>query len=65
MVRSADHWFGRRGPVEWLSRSPDLTQLDFYQWGHLKTMVYQVKIQNMDHLKELITHACERITPHY
>ena len=45
------HWIGRHGPVEWPPRSPDLTALDFYLWGHLKAMVHQVKIQNMDHLK--------------
>jgi hypothetical protein len=49
-----DHWIARRCPVEWPPRSPDLTPLDFYLWGHLKAMVYQVKIQNVDHLEERI-----------
>ena len=57
------HWIGRRGPVEWPATSPDLTPLDFYLWGHLKAMVYEVEIQNMDHLKERIRDACARITP--
>jgi hypothetical protein len=33
-------WIGRRGPVEWPSRSPDLSPLDFYLWGHLTAMLY-------------------------
>jgi hypothetical protein len=49
-----DHWIARRCPMEWPPRSPDLTPLNFYLWGHLKAMVYQVKIQNIDHLEERI-----------
>jgi len=37
--------------------SPDLTPLDFYLWGHLKAMLYQVKLQNMNHVKECIRDA--------
>lgn len=58
-----DAWIGRRGPVEWPPRSPDLTPLDFYLWGHLKAMVYQEKIQNTNHLKERIMNAITSITP--
>ena len=56
-----DAWIGRRGPVEWPPRSPDLSPLDFYLWGHLKFMVYQVKIQDINHLKERITDAIRSI----
>ena len=55
-------WIGRRGPVEWPSRSPDLSPLDFYLWGHLKAMVYQKKIRNINHLMERITNAITSIT---
>lgn len=34
-------WIGRGGPVEWPPRSPDLTPLDFFLWGHLKELVYR------------------------
>ncbi|KAL4131065.1 hypothetical protein QTP88_008416 [Uroleucon formosanum] len=34
-------WFGTYGPIEWPARSPDITPLDFFLWGHLKTIVYQ------------------------
>jgi hypothetical protein len=30
---------GRGGPTAWPPRSPDLNSLDFYLWGHLKTLV--------------------------
>lgn len=33
-------WIERGGPVPWPARSPDLTPLDFYLWGQLKTLVY-------------------------
>ena len=56
-----DASFGRRGPVEWPPRSPNLSPLDFYLWGHLKFMVYQVKIQDINHLKERITDAIRSI----
>ena len=29
-----------RGPVAWPARSPDLTPLDFFLWGHVKSVVY-------------------------
>lgn len=32
-------WIGRRGMVEWPTRSPDLTLWDFFLWGHLKSVV--------------------------
>ena len=31
-----NRWFGRGGPISWPARSPDMTPLDFYLWGHLK-----------------------------
>ena len=26
------HWFGKRGSIEWSPRSPDLTPMDFFFW---------------------------------
>ena len=43
--------------MEWPPRSPDLTPFDFYLRGYSKAMVYQGKIQNINHLKERITPA--------
>ncbi|GFV86099.1 uncharacterized protein TNCV_670961 [Trichonephila clavipes] len=36
----ARQWNGRGGPVNWLARSPDLSCLDFFLWGHMKNIVY-------------------------
>ncbi|RXN07269.1 checkpoint HUS1 isoform X5 [Labeo rohita] len=44
-------------------RSPDLTPLDFYLWGHLKAIVYGVKIRDVQHLKLWILEACAGISP--
>ncbi|VVC27620.1 Hypothetical protein CINCED_3A024456, partial [Cinara cedri] len=33
-----NRWMGTHGPVKWPPRSPDLTPLDFFLWGHLKTV---------------------------
>jgi len=32
-----NRWLGRGGPVALLPRSPDLTPLDYYLWGHMKS----------------------------
>jgi hypothetical protein len=40
-------WIGRRGPIAWLPRSPDLTPLDFFLWGYTKDLVYQKKVQDV------------------
>lgn len=57
-----NRWIGRGGPVEWAPRSPDLSPLDFYLWGHLKDSVYKTKIESIEHLKQRITHEAQLIT---
>ncbi|KAJ4428535.1 hypothetical protein ANN_24579 [Periplaneta americana] len=37
------HWIGRRGPVEWPARAPDLTLLDFFFCGYMKSLVFEEK----------------------
>lgn len=39
-------WVGRGGPTPWPPRSPDLTPLDFYLWGRMKTLVYSTPVEN-------------------
>jgi hypothetical protein len=34
-----DRWIGRGGPTAWPPCSPDLNHLDFYLWGHQKSLV--------------------------
>lgn len=33
-------WIGRGGPIRWPPRSPDLSCLDFFFWGHMKSLIY-------------------------
>lgn len=54
-------WIGRRGPMEWPARSPDLSPLDFFLWGHVKNKVYKDRPRNLDDLKTRITVEMQRI----
>ncbi|EFN79592.1 hypothetical protein EAI_04836, partial [Harpegnathos saltator] len=47
-------WIGRRGPIEWPPRLPDLSPNDYFLWGHLKDRVYKTKPQNLDDLRNRI-----------
>ncbi|GFV56999.1 putative DD41D transposase [Trichonephila clavipes] len=44
-----DRLISRFGPVNWPPRSCDLTPLDYFLWGYVKSLVYAV-----DHLKDNI-----------
>lgn len=57
----SDQWIGRGGPVPWPPRSPDLTPLDFYVWGHMKQMVYSTPVQDANDLVARIVEAAEII----
>ena len=59
-------WCGRGGGEGWRAwppRSPDLTPLDFFLWGYVKALVYQVKIKDLFHLKTRIADAINTVTP--
>lgn len=56
-----DQWIGRRGTIEWPPRSPDLTPLDYFLWGYLKSKVYTTKPLNLDELRARIIHEMEVI----
>jgi hypothetical protein len=42
-----EQWTGSGGQVNWPDRSPDLNPLDFWLWGHLKTLVYSALINDL------------------
>lgn len=48
--------------IQWPPRSPDLTPLDFYFWGYIKNEVYKEPLQNIEELKNKITHVCHNIS---
>jgi len=56
-----DRWIGRGGPVSWPPRSPDLTPLDYFLWGHMKSMVYAKQSHNRDELINRIMDAATQI----
>ena len=40
-----NRWLGRCGPFAWPPRSPDLTPLDYYLCGHMKSLVYDTNVE--------------------
>ncbi|XP_018572511.1 uncharacterized protein LOC108911919 [Anoplophora glabripennis] len=48
-------WIGRRGQIEWPSRSPDLIPLDFAVWGILKDRVFKNQLPDIETMKNIIT----------
>jgi hypothetical protein len=53
-----ENWIGRGGPSPWPARSPDLTPLDFYVWGYMKSLVYSTPVANeMDLIGRIVEAA--------
>ncbi|GFU86770.1 putative DD41D transposase [Trichonephila clavipes] len=44
-----DRLISRFGPGNWPPRSCDLTPLDYFLWGYVKSLVYADKPQTLDH----------------
>ncbi|KAJ8956319.1 hypothetical protein NQ318_015057 [Aromia moschata] len=58
-----EHWIGRDGAILWPPRSPDLTIVDFYQWGRLKQIVYREPLENdEEQLKTRIQNALKSLS---
>lgn len=55
-------WIGRGGWKPWPPRSPDLSPMDFYFWGHVKQYVYSEHIVNIRHLKQRIQSGVALVT---
>ncbi|GFY16293.1 putative LOC100569746 [Trichonephila clavipes] len=58
-----DHLISRFGPVNWPPRSCDLTPLDYFLWGYVKSLVYADKPQTLDHLENNIRSVIADIRP--
>ncbi|GFV20718.1 probable 39S ribosomal protein L45, mitochondrial [Trichonephila clavipes] len=58
-----DRLISRFGPVNWPPRSCDLTPLDYFLWGYLKSLVYADKPQTLDHLEDNIRRVIADIQP--
>ncbi|GFV27641.1 transposable element Tc3 transposase [Trichonephila clavipes] len=58
-----DRLISRFGPVNWPPRSCDLTPLDHFLWGYVKSLVYADKPQTLDHLEDNIRRVIADIRP--
>ncbi|GFV19198.1 uncharacterized protein TNCV_3224161 [Trichonephila clavipes] len=58
-----DRHISRFGPVKWSPRSCDLTPLDYFLWGYVKSLVYADKPQTLDHLEDNIRRVIADIRP--
>ncbi|XP_070518829.1 uncharacterized protein [Cardiocondyla obscurior] len=63
-ARFRDRWIGRGGPIIWPPRSPDLTPLDYFLWGHIKNLVEPQRNGTINEVREAIVAAFATITPH-
>lgn len=58
-----DNWLGLFGPWPWPPRSPDLTPLDFYIWGYIKSKVYATPVQTREELLARVRVAFAELNP--
>ncbi|GFV33473.1 uncharacterized protein TNCV_2412311 [Trichonephila clavipes] len=58
-----DRLISRFGPVNWPPRSCDLTPLDYFLWGYVKSLIYAGKPQTLDHLEDNIRRVIADIRP--
>lgn len=58
-----DEYFGERliSKDRWPSRSPDLTPLDFYLFGYLKTKIFTNRLHSIEELQEAIINEVNNI----
>ena len=52
----------RRGDINWPARSPDLTPLDYWLWGDVKSKVYTAPIASLSELRTRIEEEIGRIS---
>ncbi|GFX45731.1 retrovirus-related Pol polyprotein from transposon 17.6 [Trichonephila clavipes] len=58
-----DRLISRFGPVNWPPRSCDLTPLDYFLWGYVKSLVSTYKPQMLGHLEDNIRRVIVDIRP--
>ncbi|KAJ8895721.1 hypothetical protein PR048_001058 [Dryococelus australis] len=57
--RFDQQWIGRGGPIAWPARSPDLTSVDYFLWGHMKGLIYQTSVESEKELLAPIIAAAD------
>ncbi|GFW04571.1 transposable element Tc3 transposase [Trichonephila clavipes] len=58
-----DRLISRLGPVTWPPRSCDLTPLDYFLWGYVKSLTYADKPRTLYHLEDNIRRVIADIRP--
>ncbi|GFX64665.1 uncharacterized protein TNCV_4681411 [Trichonephila clavipes] len=58
-----DRLISRFGPVNWPPRFCDLTPLDYFLWGYVKSLVCADKPQTLDHLEDNIRRVIADMRP--
>ncbi|GFU92169.1 transposase [Trichonephila clavipes] len=58
-----DRLISRFGPVNWPPRSCDLTTLDYFLWGYVKSLVYADKPETLDSLEDNTRRVIADIRP--
>ena len=58
-----DKLISRNGPVNWPARSCDLTPLDYFLWGYVKSLVYADKPATIEALEANIVRVLHDIRP--
>ncbi|GFU61073.1 transposable element Tc3 transposase [Trichonephila clavipes] len=58
-----DRVISRFGPVNWPPRSCDLTPLNYFLCGYVKSLVHVDKPQTLDHLEDNIRRVIADIRP--
>ncbi|GFY02421.1 DUF4817 domain-containing protein [Trichonephila clavipes] len=56
-----ERWIGRGGSVHWPPRSPDLSCLDYFFWGQMKSLVYETPVNSAEELVARISAAAGEI----
>lgn len=55
-------WIGTNGPIRWPPRSPDITPLDFFIWGHVKNLIYINTFHDVGELRQKVLEVFSSIT---
>ncbi|GBN34414.1 hypothetical protein AVEN_51170-1 [Araneus ventricosus] len=54
-------WIGHGGPVAWPPRSLNFNPLDFFFWGHMKSLVNEMPVDSAEDLVARINVAADKI----
>ena len=52
---------GKGGPIPWPARTPDLNPLDYFLWGYLKSLVFEIPVETDRELVAKIVAASDII----